>query len=192
MNLALFGGSFNPIHNAHLFIAEEVSYHFKIDKFFFMPTYMQPLKLNEKFLPEEKRVMLIKSAIKGSDFLISDYEIKKKGISYSIDTIDFFLGKYKPENFYFVIGGDSAYNFDRWKAYKEILKKVKPVVFPRKGYEREKIEKKFGKDVFMFLEMPVLEISSTMIRNRIKNGAPIRYLVPDTVYEIIKGESLYL
>jgi len=190
MKIGLFGGTYNPVHNAHLFIAEEVIDFFDLDKLFIIPAYIQPFKKNHDVLNSKKRIELIKEAIDNDKIAVSDYEIKQKSISYSIKTVKEFS---KKGDIYFIIGSDSAFYFDKWKNYNKIIDMVKKiVVFPRKGYPKNKIKDKVKSfDKFTFLNTLILEISSTDIRKRIAKNKNYKYLVPKKVYKMIEREGLY-
>ncbi|TYB32025.1 MAG: nicotinate (nicotinamide) nucleotide adenylyltransferase [Candidatus Mcinerneyibacterium aminivorans] len=191
MRIGLFGGSFNPVHNAHYFIAEEALNQLDLDLMYFVPAYKQPFKIDEKMLTSQERLKLISSSNKNKKIKISRFEIDKKTISYTYETVNYFKNKGK---LYLIIGSDSAFFFNKWKKYRSILDNVeKIVVFPRLGFPKNKILDKwdYKEDKLQFLNSPILEISSTEIRKRIRNNDPFRYLIPKEVYEIITKKGYY-
>lgn len=191
MKIGLFGGSFNPVHNAHFFIAEEVLNQFNLDYLYFIPAYRQPFKSSSKMFDEHKRLKLLQSAIKNKRIKISEYEIKNQNISFTYKTIKNFQNEGK---LYLIIGADSANDFNKWKKYKFIIDGVeKIIVFPRLDYKKNDILKKwdYKKGKLHFLDSLILEISSTEIRKRIQNEKPYRYLVPEKVFNIISKKGYY-
>ena len=204
---ALFGGSFNPVHVGHLIVARDIFETFGFEEIIFVPAYLQPLK-DKLFLPPELRLELLKVSIEGEKgFSVWDYEIRKGGISYTVDTLREFW-KIHREKPIFIMGADSFESFHRWKEPVEILKLTKIIVVKRSGYKisvngiAQKIgySIKFSEvskgepvDSNILNEIDVLiysgrliEISSTEIRNRLKLGKSIRYFLTDKSEEILR------
>jgi nicotinate-nucleotide adenylyltransferase len=204
---ALFGGSFNPVHVGHLIVARDILETFELEEIIFIPAYLQPLK-DKLLLPPELRLELLKASIEGEKgFSIWDYEIKKGGISYTVDTLREFW-KIHREKPVFIMGADSFESFHRWKEPIEILRLTKIIVVKRPGYEinvRETARKigypvKFSEvsrgepiDSNIFNEIDVLiysgrliEVSSTEIRSRLKSGKSIRYFLTEKSEEILR------
>ncbi len=191
MKIGLFGGSFNPVHIAHYFIAEETLNQFDLDEVLLIPAYKQPFKLKDKILESDKRLELLKASNSNEAIKISDYEIKKGSISYTYETINYYKSK---GELFLIIGADSAYYFTEWKKYKQIIDNVNRIlVFPRVEYPRNKVLEKwdYGRNKIEFMDSILMEISSTEIRKRIRKGSPFRYLVPEEVYNIIKQKGYY-
>jgi nicotinate-nucleotide adenylyltransferase len=142
---------------------------------------------------------MIKLAIRGNEkFEVDDFEVKRKGISYSIDTIHHFLTKYNYTKFFFLIGSDQVSKFDEWKDYKEILKNVRLCIALRPGQDlNASFEKNIQKLTInndekpYIIKSPLIDISSTKIRDRIANGLSVRYLVPESVSGYINQHNLY-
>ncbi|ADY72782.1 nicotinate-nucleotide adenylyltransferase [Desulfurobacterium thermolithotrophum DSM 11699] len=197
---ALFGGSFNPVHIGHLIVARDILETFGFEEIIFVPAYLQPLK-DKLFLPPELRLELLRISIEEEKgFSIWDYEIRKKGISYTVDTLREFWKIYK-EKPIFIIGEDSFESFHLWKEPTEILKLAKIIVVKRPRYkiDVDKIAKKIGYSIkfsevdkeksvdsnvlndidILIYNGRLVEISSTEIRNRLKSNKSIRYLLPD-------------
>lgn len=195
---AIFGGTFDPIHIGHVHIAYEALYNLHLDKILFMPAGNPPHKLNKKITDAEIRYELVKKAIeKESNFEISDYEINKKENSYTYETVELF-SKLEPSiEWYFLIGVDSLMDLASWRNVDRILKSCKLVVYNRAGFtveevlkQKQNIEQKFHGEI-IFLNMPIIDISSTDIRNNIKKGRNVKYLLPGGVGEIIDKFQLY-
>jgi nicotinate-nucleotide adenylyltransferase len=187
--IAILGGSFNPIHIGHLILANTVCEEFNLDKIIFVPCYIQPLKSNKDFASAEDRLAMIKLAIQNNPkFELSDIEIKRKGKSYTVDTLKYFKQKY--DDLYFVIGADNIKDFHRWKEPDTILKLAKLIVTNRGGIEKKIPQRLRGKKIFV-CKIPDIEISSTLIRNNIRSNKSIKYLVPEKVEKYIIKNKLY-
>lgn len=198
MKKAIFGGTFDPIHIGHIHIAYEALYNLHLDKILFMPAGNPPNKINKKITDAQTRYDLVEKAIQGeSHFEICDYELNKKENSYTYETIEFFSEIQKNIEWYFLIGGDSLMDLDNWKNVDRLLNSCKLVVYNRAGFtveevlkEKERVEKKFENKI-IFLNMPIIDISSTNIRKNIKEGRNINYLLPKGVEKIIDKFHLY-
>ena len=186
--IGLFGGTFNPIHIGHLAIAEAATEILKLDKIIFIPSYIPPHKGSRNVISEKYRFEMVKLATKNNVlFETSDFEIKKPGRSYSFDTIKHFKKAYSPKaKFYFLIGADMLKSLHLWKRINEIKKMVTFVAINRLGYNdtRSKIKVRSIKTLD-------LGISSTYIRQRVKAGKTVRYLIPGKVLDYIKQHKLY-
>jgi len=189
MKVGIFGGTFDPIHNGHLITAVAVKELRSLDKIFFIPSFIAPHKIERLSSSPEHRIEMLKRAIKGiSYFDYSDFEIKKKGVSYTIDTLKFLQNKY--DDIELIIGYDNLLEFSTWKDPDEILKMIKLVVLKRKVQNEPIVKDKFYY-ASEIIETPTIEISSTAIRERVGNNLPINFLVPDAVMEYINYFNLY-
>lgn len=194
--IGIIGGTFNPIHLAHLYIAYEAKCQLNLDKVIFMPAGSPPHKKNEDILEAPLRYKMVLEAIKKyEDFEISNYEIEKEGFSYTYETLENF--KSKDNILYFITGADCLINIEKWKNPDRIFKVSKLVVFNRPGYDKEslklqknEIEKKYNTSI-NFLDIMDLEISSTMIRDRIKDGKKIDFFIPKEVLDFIRKNNIY-
>lgn len=194
--IGIIGGTFNPIHLAHLYIAYEAKCQLNLDKVIFMPAGSPPHKKNEDILEAPLRYKMVLEAIKKyEDFEISNYEIEKEGFSYTYETLENF--KSKDNILYFITGADCLINIEKWKNPDRIFKTSKLVVFNRPGYDKEslklqknEIEKKYNTSI-NFLDIMDLEISSTMIRDRIKDGKKIDFFIPKEVLDFIIKNNIY-
>ncbi|HID79191.1 MAG TPA: nicotinate (nicotinamide) nucleotide adenylyltransferase [Aquificales bacterium] len=192
--LLFFGGSFDPIHIGHLILARDVMEHFGYQKVIFIPTYLSPFKENHGASSQD-RVEMLKLAIhRISQFDIETYEVEKKGKSYTIETVFYLLEKYNLQKVDWLMGDDTFLSLHRWHRAKELLSYLNPVVVLRRfsPKEVETYRKKIlGLENLKLYNARRLDISSTEIRNRVKKGLDISFLVPWEVEEYIKKKGLY-
>jgi len=187
MKIGILGGTFNPIHLGHLILAQEVMEKLNLEKIIFVPAYLLPHKDNSDIAPALDRFKMVKLAIKGNKrFSVSDIEIKRKGRSYTIDTVKEFKKLYPNDELYFIIGSDLLNYLDSWKDLDEILKLINFVVATRPGYPLEKIPAHIFR-----IDIRAIDISGFEIRQAIKNKKSFRYLVPESVYRYINKRGLY-
>jgi len=194
MRIGILGGVFNPIHYGHLVIASEAKDKLNLDKVIFVPSGKAPHKRVKRATPEE-RYQMVSLAIKGnSSFEVSPIEIKKGKLAsrptFTLETIREFVKIYNKAKIYFIVGLDEMLKISTWKEPKKLLELCKFVVVTRPGYEASKLDRRIASKV-MILEVPGLEISASDIRERIKTGRPIRYLLPPSVEEYIRDKRLY-
>ncbi|MCJ7645441.1 nicotinate-nucleotide adenylyltransferase [bacterium] len=195
MRIGILGGTFNPIHYGHLFIASEVKDRLKLDKVIFVPAGKAPHKKVKGANPDE-RYEMVSLAIKGNySFEVSPMEIEKSKLigrpTFTLETIEGFIKIYgKRTKIYFIVGLDEMLQISTWKEPKKLLELSKFVVVTRPGYELGKLDKRIASKVII-LQVPGLEISASDIRKRIKAGKPIRYLLPRSVEEYICKKRLY-
>ncbi len=196
----VIGGTFDPIHNAHLYIAYEAQKQLGLDKIIFMPAGMQPFKIGNKVTDSHLRYNMVEIAIESYEkFSVSSYEIEKKGISFTYETLEHLKNILDKDcEIFFITGADCLMSIDRWKEAERIFSLCTFVVFSRGGFQSEEIrnKKKQVEDKFncriIVLELKQLEISSTDIRERIKNGKRIDFFVPEKIDKFIKEHNLYL
>lgn len=188
--VGLFGGTFDPIHLGHLITAQSVREIRNLNKIIFIPSFISPHKADLKSASPENRLEMIKLSIVDIDFFeYSDYEIKRKGVSYTIDTVKEMKKRY--DEIEFIIGYDNIFQFHTWKNPDELLKLAKIVVLKRKSSYPPPVKDKYYKAA-EFVETRGIEISATDIRERVKNGLPVHYLVTDKVRDYIYRNKLYL
>ena len=194
--VGIIGGTFDPIHLAHIYIAEEAKRKLDLDKVIFMPAGIQPLKIDKKVTEASLRLQMVQKAIEGKiGFEVSDYEIKEQGKSYTYKTLEHFSNEYK--DLYFITGADCLLGIERWKNIDKIFKLCKFVVFTRPGYKNEELvnKKRFVEEKFdgkvILLEVPGVDISSTEIREKIMNNEKVNDILPSVVLDIIKEKGLY-
>lgn len=185
--IGILGGTFNPPHLGHLIMAEQVLDQLCLDKVLFMPDNQPPHIDHKEAIDSQKRLQMLKLSIADNkNFGIEDYEIRKGGISYSIETMKTLTAMHPENQYYFIIGGDMVEYLPKWKDIDELVKLVQFVGVGRPGYRKE------SKYPVMWVDTPEIQISSTMIRQKIKHGNSIKYLVKDEVAEYIEREKLYL
>ncbi len=185
--IGIMGGTFDPIHIGHLITAQYVYEKRNLDKIIFIPAFISPHKLKFKSSNSKYRLNMIKKAIKGiKHFDCSDFELKNKGISFTVDTLIHFK-KTNPK-IELIIGEDNYIVFDKWKDPEKIIELANLVVL-RRRIKNLRESKKFPA---LFLDSPIIEISSTEIRERVRKGKSIRFLVPKSVEEYIYSLKLYM
>lgn len=188
MKIGLYFGSFNPIHTGHLIIANHVLSHCDVQRIWFVVSPHNPLKESKSLLHEQHRLNLVRIAIeKESKFKASNTEFSLPRPSYTIDTLTYLTEKYPQHEFTIIMGSDSIQNITKWKNYELLLKNYKIIVFKRPGHEPDKNLP----DSVQVCNAPLLDISSTFIRNLIAEKKSIRYLVTDEVMEDILSNGYY-
>jgi len=188
--VGIFGGTFDPIHFGHLITAQSVKELRDLDKIIFIPAFISPHKTDAKASSPEDRLNMIKLAVEGIPFFdFSDIEIKKGGISYSVDTLQELKKHYTELEF--IIGYDNIFTFHTWKEPDEIFKLAKVIVLKRKSSHPPQFEDKYYHQS-VFVQTRGIEISATDIRERVKNGMPINFLVPSEVMKYIYKHKLYI
>lgn len=189
MHIGLFFGSFNPVHNGHLIIANFILQNTAIKQVWFVVSPQNPLKPSAGLLNEYHRLYLVQLGIEGEQSLrASDIEFRLPRPSFTIDTLTYLQEKYPEHIFSIIMGSDSYQNLPRWKNYMQILKSYPLLVYLRPGHP---ITIKHQEISITLLKAPLLEISATHIRETIKRGDSIRYLVPDKIKEEIERNGYY-
>lgn len=185
----VFGGSFNPIHIGHLALANYLCENGYIDELWFLVSPQNPFKQNQSLLADCMRLRLVQEAIKGyPHFHASDFEFNLPKPSYTVTTLNKLSETYPDREFYLIIGADNWAAFDRWKSPEEILSRHHVLIYPRLGYE---INIESLPQHVKAVDSPLIEISSTFIRESLAQGKDMRYFLHPGVYEIIKEERLY-
>lgn len=193
----IFGGSFNPIHYGHLMICEYIKEEMGLDKVIFIPTGNPPHK--ELELSAKDRYEMVRLAISPNpDFEISDIETTRVKKSYTVDTIRELKKIYKEEKLYFLIGLDSLFQLKTWMKIGDLSQEIEFVVALRPGYlDKEEVNKEidflrenFGTKINL-IKTPLYEISSTDLRDRIREGKSLRYLIPKKVLDYIEESGFY-
>jgi nicotinate-nucleotide adenylyltransferase len=184
MRIGILGGTFNPPHLGHLVLAEEVREKLNLDKIFFIPTNIPPHK-EEEIISSLHRFNMVKLAIKGNPYFeVLDSEIKRGGISFTIDTVRELKRKFPYDEFYLIVGSDLVSTFSTWKEFDELKKMVKIVVAERENHP-------FKSKDFIIVNITQIDISSSQIRKMIKEKRSVRYLVREKVFKYIKRHKLY-
>lgn len=186
MKLGILGGTFNPPHIGHLILAEEVRQQLSLSKVFFIPTNIPPHKERED-TSASHRLNMVNLAIEDNNFFeASDIEIKRGGVSYSIDTVLELRKKYPEDEFYFIVGSDLVSTFSSWHKFARLKQETNIVIARRDNFSLLVEENNF-----IIVDITQVRLSSSEIRDKIKKGYFPRYLVPDKVLNYIKKHNLY-
>lgn len=202
--IGILGGTFNPIHNAHIKVAEEALQQFALDKIWFMPAGAPPHKQNEELVSAGHRCNMIQAALQGNEFFeLFDYEVKKDSLSYTAFTMAELRTKYPEVEFYFIIGGDSLLKFEKWREPEKIVRLTNILACGRAGEDNQLVQEKvkelnarWGCDIRYF-EVPMMAVSSQEIRtsfadtNYEKQGFDLSAKLPSAVYDYICTNRLY-
>jgi nicotinate-nucleotide adenylyltransferase len=188
--VGIFGGTFDPIHLGHLITAQSVREIRNLEKIIFIPAFISPHKSEIKTSSPEDRLNMIKLAIDGISFFdCSDLEIKKGGVSFTIDTLKELKKKYN--DLEFIIGYDNIFEFHTWKDPDEIMKLTNLIVLKRRSSHPPQFKDKYYNQA-VFVETRGIEISATDLRERVRKEQPINFLVPPKVMEYIYNHKLYI
>ena len=198
MNIGIMGGTFSPIHNGHLILSEYIRESINLDKVIFIPTGIPPHKSFKYVLDGQIRKKMVELAIDSNPyFTVSTIEIDRVDTSYTIDTITQLKKIYPKDNLFMIIGADSLLDLHMWKDFKKLITMVDFVVADRHGSNGAKVTNRIEELNKMFIsniikvDTPIIDISSTMIRENINKGLSIKYLVPEAVEEYIEKNHLY-
>lgn len=197
--IGIIGGTFNPVHNGHLFIAEEIRVTMGFTRVIFIPNKIPPHRTDVNLSTEEHRWNMLNLAISNNNFFESSrVEFNRPGLSYTVDTVKYFYNLYEGESLFFITGIDALINYS-WYNFPELMDMLEGfIAISRPGYSREvllnKIETNYPlfSSKIMLISSLLLEISSSDIRKRLKEGRNIKYLLPDAVEKYILGNKLYI
>lgn len=191
MKIGLFGGSFDPVHVGHLLVAQAACEELGLSRLFFVLASQSPFKPENKPAPANLRASMLRLALVGkTNYEVDEQEIKRGGISYTVDTVRDYVRRFPQAQIFYLIGADNAESLPKWREADELAKLVEFVVVPRPGETvagnlppqfRLRILKGFS-----------LALSSSQIRKRVKAGLPVENLVPPAVVEAIRNNRLYL
>lgn len=188
-HIGLFGGTFNPPHNGHLLIAQEAFTQLHLDEVWWMPSSSPPHKEKDKEVSDEERIEMVRKAIGNNEhFSLSLLEFERSGPSYTIDTIRLLKEKYSQATFTFIMGGDMVHSLSSWHKIDELKNLIDFAGVGRRGYA---VDQHWERYQVKHVEVPIIEISSSFIRNRSRAGQNIRYYVSDRVWKHIKENRLY-
>ncbi len=202
MKVGIFGGTFNPVHNGHLIMLDKFISQMNIDQCYVVPAAISPFKTNFSVFQatDYDRLFMLKLAIKNinNNVEVLDYEIIKGGVSYTIDTIEFLKNIHPEDDFYLLIGADQAIAFDKWKRWEEILSNSNICIVRRPDIDNTYLEQNikliFGSYInkIHYIDAPIINITATQIREKLKNKDSISGLVPKQVEEYIAENKLYI
>ena len=188
MHIGLYFGSFNPVHVGHLIIASYARHSTDLKQVWLVVSPQNPLKPSKTLLNEYHRLHLVNVAIENDPFLkATDIEFHLPKPSYTIDTLTYLKEKYPQHEFSVIMGSDSLQNISQWKNYKTLLNDHRLYIFKRPGFDVLHYE---GATI-KIVDAPLLEISSTQIRQMIKERIPVRYMVTDAVSNEIESNNYY-
>jgi nicotinate-nucleotide adenylyltransferase len=191
MKLGVFGGTFNPPHLGHLIVAENAAEALHLDKVFFIPCAMHPLKKSHTLASASARVEMLRLAITGNPrFEISEVELDRGGKSYTVDTLRVLSATYPKAQLSLLIGIDNLLELHNWKEPEEIFALSQVVAINRPGFNSSDVHKEYLRRV-TFLRVPNIDIASSEIRRRARCGKSIKYLVPPSVEEYILKHGAY-
>jgi nicotinate-nucleotide adenylyltransferase len=196
--LGIMGGTFDPIHYGHLVAAEGARYEYGLEKVIFIPAGQPPHKLNIKLTEPWRRFEMTRLAVATNPYFQEmSIEIERPGPSYTIDTVLEISRLFPGAQVYFITGADAVFEILSWKRVEQLLSICKFIAATRPGYNLDEMWRKrgtlsqdFKKNVF-YMEVPALAISSTDIRQRVREGRPVKYLLPETVEEYITSNNIY-
>jgi nicotinate-nucleotide adenylyltransferase len=196
LRVGILGGAFNPPHTGHLVCAQEALVQLGLEKVVFIPVGDAPHRELPGDPGAEERLQMVELAIADDDrFQVSRIELDREGPSYTADTLRSLREAASDDELFVILGGDQAAALGSWHEPEEVLAMATVVVVERLGWSRQAIGIKIGRlkgvDSIRYLDMPVMQISSSSIRRRAREGKPVRYLVPDKVAAYIESNGLY-
>lgn len=197
--IGLFGGTFNPIHLGHLIIAEAVREAFGLERVLFIPSGIPPHKSCSEVTDAEHRYGMVECAVRSNPYFeASRIEIDRTGFTYTVDTLSSLRSRYGGNTgLYFIIGADIVNELTTWRRYNEVFGMCSFIAVKRPGCgngsveeDIARLEERYGA-LINLVEAPLVDISSTAIRERVNTGRSIKYLVPESVEEYISINKLY-
>lgn len=183
--IGILGGTFNPPHLGHLFIAEEVRIALQLEEIWFIPTYTPPHKDEYQIDAIDRRNMVDIAISDNKYFKLNTLELERKGKSYTIETVRTLKEEYNNYDFHFIIGADMVEFLPHWYKVDELIGLIPFIGVKRYGYQLE------TPYPILEVDIPMMDISSTEIRERVKNGLSVKYMVPKDVYRYIREKGLY-
>ncbi|GAB4460498.1 MAG: nicotinate-nucleotide adenylyltransferase [Armatimonadaceae bacterium] len=195
MHLGIFGGSFDPVHFGHLRLAEEAREQAELDKVLFVPTQVSPFKVGRTQTPAAIRLQMLEIAVSDNPaFAISDTEVRRPGPSYTVDTLRELSNTFPDAELYFITGTDAVRDLPKWHQPEEVLRLARFLVSVRPGVDKGEVLAALPdlwEERIRFIEMTELDISSTYLRERLRQGGSARYLLPRNVIDFIESQGLY-
>jgi len=189
--IGILGGTFDPIHLGHLVLAEQVAEKLKLDQVIFVPCLRSPHKTRQKLSPAQDRLRMTQLALEGnSSFSVSEIELKRKGLSYTVDTLRELKNLHPNSQVYFLTGSDVLNELGAWKHPEQLYRLAKVVIATRPGFDEFDRRNRFAKKSIV-VPITGIDVSSSEIRRRVKRGKSIKYLVPSRVEDFINKKKLY-
>ena len=190
LKIGLYFGSYNPIHIGHLAIANYIVEYAGMNQLWFVVSPQNPFKRKENLLADYHRLELVTRAIDNDDrFRASNIEFNLPKPSYTIDTLTYLQERHPDYSFVILMGSDNLENFHKWKNFEMILENYGVIVYPRPGFDKSQIPVR--KNITVAEDVPLMEISSTFIRDAIKTGKDIRYFMPQKAWEYLDEMNFY-
>lgn len=190
LNIALFGGSFNPVHIGHMMVAQYVAQFTNINRVWMLVSPRNPLKPDLPMAPDSQRLEMVRIACgNDTEILASDFEFSLPIPSYTFNTLQMLSKAYPQFRFTLLIGADNWFVFKKWHEWEKILSNHDILIYPRPGYEVDTAT--LPPNVHYLSECPVCSISSTFIRNAIKSGHSVSHFLPEGVYPYIMKHNIY-
>lgn len=184
--VGILGGTFDPPHNGHLMIANEVYSALNLDEIWFMPNHEPPHKKKPESVEDEDRLNMLRLAIEENPaFTIQPIELERQGPSYTVETMKMLKSEYVDNQFFFIIGADMIEYLPKWHKIDELVNLVHFVGVKRPSYS---VQTEYP---VLYVEVPAIDVSSSLIRDRMKSGKTVRYLLPDQVIDYIEENQLY-
>jgi nicotinate-nucleotide adenylyltransferase len=196
LRLGILGGAFNPPHLGHLVCAQEALVQLELDRVIFMPVGVAPHREIETDPGAEVRLEMAELAVADDErFATSRLELDREGPSYTVDTLEQLRSESPDDELFLILGGDQAAALAGWHEPEQVLERATVAVFERVSWSRDAIGLQIGRlrgaQAVRYLDMPLIQVSSSAIRRRVREGLPIRYLVPDAVGDYITSHDLY-
>ncbi len=188
--IGIFGGTFDPPHRGHIAIAEKAMKQLSLDIIYFVPAYVPPHKLHHHSITAKHRLTMVKLALDGKkDFKVSTIELRRRGISYTVDTLKSFRNRFPNAALILIVGADNLEQFQSWKSPKVILQLASLAVYRRRGFNQSLKNQNIA---FQPIKGQLLQVSSTEIRNRLMKGLTVSKLISKSIERYIKRHALYL
>lgn len=190
LKVGLYFGSYNPIHIGHLAIANYMVEYTDIDQLWFVVSPQNPLKKKNNLLDDYQRLELVELAVNDDDrFRASNIEFRLPKPSYTVDTLAYLKDQHPNYHFKILMGSDNLENFHKWKNYETIIEDYGIIVYPRPGFDPQKVQ--VEKNITVAEKAPLMEISSSFIRKAIKEGKDVRHFLPQKSWEYLEEMNFY-
>lgn len=192
MKVGIMGGTFDPLHIGHMMAAEAARDTYELQEIWFMPSHIPPHKNKAGVSGADRLAMVQETVEKHKSFRTLDWEVSRGGVSYTIDTIRGLQEKYPHIDFYFIIGADMVQYLPKWQGIEELVQRLTFIGVGRPGtpLDLDALPPHIAEKVIL-ADMPLVDISSTMLRERAAEGKSIRYMVPEAVFDYVQRSGLY-
>lgn len=192
MKVGIMGGTFDPLHIGHMMAAETARESYGLQEVWFMPSHIPPHK-HEAGATGEDRLAMVQEAVKDHpSFGILDWEVVRGGVSYTLETVISLQEEYPQHEFYFIVGADMVQYLPKWQGIEELVKRLIFIGVGRPGTPLDLgLLPGFIAERVLLADMPLVDLSSTMLRARAAEGKSIRYMVPDAVFDYVQRSGLY-